>query len=68
MAAKAPRERSRQRLATNGPRSLMRTVTDLPFDVFVTRTFVLKGSVLCAAVMPSGRKRSPLAVREPEPY
>ena len=38
------------RLSTNGPRSVMRTVVDFPFAMFVTRTMVLNGSVRCAAV------------------
>src|SRR5262249_19865887 len=36
----------------NGPRSLMRTTTELPFDRLVTRTRVPNGRVRCAAVMP----------------
>ena len=35
---------------TAGPRSLMRTTTDLSLARFVTRTIVPKGSVACAAV------------------
>jgi len=37
-------------LSTNGPRSVIRTVVDFPFVMFVTRTIVLNGSVRCAAV------------------
>ena len=36
--------------STNGPRSLTRTVTFLPFSRFVTSRSVPNGSVLCAAV------------------
>ena len=35
----------------NGPRSLMRTTTDFPLCLLVTRTSVPNGSVRCAAVM-----------------
>ena len=49
----------------NGPRSLTRTVTDLPFAGLVTRTFVLNGRVLWAAVSADGSKFSPLAVSCP---
>ena len=62
MAAKAALERSRQRPPMYGPRSLMRTVTDSPFDRFVTRTLLPIGRVLWAAVIADGLKRSPLAV------
>ena len=44
----------------NGPRSLILTTTDLP--LYVIRTFVPKGSVLCAAVSALGLNFSPLAV------
>ncbi|KAH9526407.1 hypothetical protein DERF_000505 [Dermatophagoides farinae] len=48
---------------TNGPRSLIRTTAcRLPM---VTRTLVLNGKVLCAAVMAFGSNPSPLAVLAP---
>src|SRR5262245_771295 len=62
MTSKAPRARSRHRPETNGPRSLIRTITDLPLAWLVTRTWVSKASVLLAAVSPSGSNGSPLAV------
>src|SRR6266511_4533341 len=65
IAAKAARVRSMHRPATNGPRSLIRTIVDLPLARLVTRTRVLNGSVLCAAVKAFGSKTSPLAVRWP---
>src|SRR5690606_29640732 len=46
----------------NGPRSLMRTITDLPLRWLVTLIFVPKGSERCAAVIAAGFMRSPLAV------
>src|SRR5690606_32318450 len=48
--AKAERERSITRPRTNGPRSLMRTTTLLPFRTLVTLTCEPNGSVRCAAV------------------
>jgi len=42
----ASRLRSRIRPLTNGPRLLMRTITDFPFFKLVTRTIVLNGSDL----------------------
>src|SRR5690606_37418201 len=64
--ASAPaRERSMTRPGLNGPRSLMRTTTERPLSSLTTRTRVLKGSVLCAAVSWLGSKISPLAVRRP---
>ena len=51
---------------TNGPRSLIRTVTLRPLRRLVTRTCVPNASVRCAAVSPVGFARSPLAVLEPE--
>ena len=51
---------------TNGPRSLIRTVTPRPLRRLVTRTCVPNASVRCAAVSPVGFARSPLAVLEPE--
>src|SRR6266567_2240682 len=62
MVSNAPRARSRQRPATNGPRSLIRTTTTLPLARLVTRTLVLKASVLLAAVSACGSNGSPLAV------
>src|SRR4029077_6702249 len=52
----------------NGPRSLIVTVVVAPVRGFVTLTRVPNGSVLWAAVRPSGRNGSPLAVPEPELY
>ena len=37
-------ERSIARPRMNGPRSAMRTITELPFDMFVTRTRVPNGA------------------------
>src|SRR5262249_40280616 len=65
MVLNAAGVRSRQRLATNGPRSLIRTTTDLPLLTFVTLTRVLNGRVLCAGVKSLTWKISPLAVRLP---
>jgi len=65
MARAAPLLRSIERPLTNGPRSLIRTITDLPLWEFVTRTRVPKGSVRCAAVMAPGLNLSPEAVRCP---
>ena len=47
----------------NGPRSLIRTIIDLL--PLVKSSFVPNGSVLCAAVNPSGTNLSPDAVRLP---
>jgi hypothetical protein len=44
---------------------LIRTTTDRLFLVFVTRTIVPNGNVLCAAVRAPDETRSPLAVRPP---
>lgn len=52
----------------NGPRSLMRTMTLLPFFLLVTRTLVPKGRLRCAAVMADGFMRSPEAVFEVSAY
>src|SRR5580704_8890105 len=52
----------------NGPRSLIFTIVAAPVRGFVTFTRVPNGSFLCAAVRPSGRNGSPLAVPEPELY
>jgi peptidoglycan hydrolase-like protein with peptidoglycan-binding domain len=46
--------RSMMRPRTNGPRSLIRTVTLRPLRLLVTFTFVPNGSVRCAAVRPPG--------------
>src|SRR3954454_24248106 len=64
-------ERSITRPWAYGPRSLMRTTTDLPVRSFVTRTLVPNGSVLWAAVGAWVLKVSPFAVRlpwKPGPY
>jgi len=61
----APCERSRLRPRTNGPRSLMRTLTERPFETLVTCTTEPSGSVLEAAVSWLGSNRSPLDVRRP---
>jgi hypothetical protein len=50
IARAAPRVRSSVTPRVNGPRSLITTVTDLPFSGFVTVTFDPKGSERCAAV------------------
>src|SRR6266478_5511307 len=65
MAWAAPRLRSRATPDTNGPRSLMTTVTDLPVLGFVTVSRVPNGRVRWAAVIPWGSNRCPLAVRWP---
>ena len=62
-ALAAPRERSSCLPRINGPRSLIRTITDLPF--LVKCSFVPNGSVLWAAVIPSGTNLSPFAVLVP---
>jgi hypothetical protein len=49
----------------NGPRSFTLTMTDLPLPTFVTRTFVPKGRVRCAAVKARDLTRSPFAVFGP---
>jgi hypothetical protein len=46
----------------------MRTVTERPFLIFSTRTFVPKGSVLWAAVSAFGLARSPDAVLDVKAY
>ena len=50
----APCDRSSERPRTNGPRSLIRTTTDLPVSGLVTLTCEPNGKVLDAAVSPSG--------------
>ena len=62
----APLERSNCLPRMNGPRSLILTITVLP--LCVKCNFVPNGSVLCAAVKPSGWNLSPLAVRDPCMY
>src|ERR1044072_8036036 len=54
--------RSITRPPTKGPRSLMRTTTDLPVFKFSTLTFVPNGNERCAAVIAPGSQRSPDAV------
>ena len=49
----------------NGPRSLIRTVTERPVRSLTTRTLVPNGKVRCAAVMAFALKVSPLAVLRP---
>ena len=61
-------ERSITRPFMNGPRSLMRTTTDLPFFGLVTLSLVPNGRVLCAAVKLAGFMRSPFAVLEVNAY
>src|SRR6185312_3139979 len=56
-------ERSMTRPRMKGPRSLMRTVTELPLERLVTRTRVFSGSERCAAVISVLLIFSPLAVR-----
>src|ERR1700722_11071331 len=58
-------ERSRLRPRTCGPRSLIRTFTDLPFAGLVTNTVEPIGKILDAAVNSSGSYGSPLAVGRP---
>src|SRR5215218_7155328 len=70
-ASAAAFERSMTRPWAYGPRSLMRTTTDLPVRSLVTRTLVPNGRVLCAAVRALVLNRSPLAVFlpwKPGPY
>src|ERR1700730_12318115 len=68
MLLKAAVDRPRHRPATNGPRALMRTTTDLLLATLVTRTMLLKGSVLWAAVSAVGANVSPFAVVCGLPY
>ena len=63
LAARA--ERSRLLPPTNGPQSLMRTLTERPFFGFSTRTTEPSGTVTEAAVSRRGLKRSPLVVSRP---
>src|SRR6187397_121660 len=56
----APSVRSRSRLATNGPRSLIVTFIDRWFLGLETRISVPIGSVLCAAYQPIGLKLLPV--------
>src|ERR1700747_3161727 len=67
----ALRDRSRLRPLTYGPRSFIRTSTERPLPVFVTRTREPIGRVLDAAVSSWGLKASPSLVRwptNPGPY
>src|SRR3954454_19374237 len=59
-ASAAAFDRLITRLWAYGPRSLIRTTTDLPVCSFVTRTLVPNGRVLCAAVRSLVLKVSPL--------
>src|ERR1700693_430101 len=68
IACAAPRDRSMSRPRVNGPRSLIVTTVEAPVPGFVTFTRVPNGSVLCAAVTPSGRNGWPLLVCRPELY
>src|SRR3977135_1689077 len=56
IARAAPGVRSSVTPRVNGPRSLITTVTDLPFCGFVTVTCDPKGSVRCAAAFALGLK------------
>lgn len=58
----AARVRSIIRPRTKGPRSLIFTLTVLPFARFVTFTLVPNGSFLCAAVRSEEWYVSPFAV------
>jgi len=60
-----PGVRSIIRPRTNGPRSFILTTTELPLLMLVTRTFVPKGRVRCAAVKAPDLTRSPFAVFGP---
>src|SRR5829696_3852294 len=64
----APRVKSMTRPPAKGPRSLMRTTTARPFDIFSTLTRVPKGRLRCAAAKAEAFIFSPFAVRDPEPY
>jgi len=61
-------DRSMIRPLTNGPRSLIRTMTDFPVREFVTFTLAPKGRLRCAAVIWAGFIISPDAVRECSAY
>src|SRR5437879_7358677 len=50
---------------TNGPRSLIVTVTERPFCLFSTRTRVPQGKVLCAADRADSSSSPPQATLEP---
>ena len=58
-------ERSISLDLTNGPLSVISTITDFPFFSLVTFTFVPKGSFLCAAVYLLLSNFLPLVVRLP---
>jgi hypothetical protein len=62
MLAAAAFDRSMILPPMKGPRSLMRTITDRPFERFSTKTRVPNGNDRCAAVSSSGFIRSPFAV------
>jgi hypothetical protein len=64
-ARAAPVDKSMQRPFTNGPRSLIRTVTLRPLECEVTVTREPNGLVRCAAVIAFKSIRSPDAVRPP---
>ena len=68
MFCAAALERSSTRPRMNGPRSLMRTTTLLPFLALVTFSLVPKRSDLWAAVRSDGFMRSPEAVLECNAY
>src|SRR5690606_26856694 len=61
-------DRSMTRPLMNGPRSLMRTTTDLPLRWLVTLILEPKGRERCAAVIAAGFMRSPEAVFEVSAY
>jgi hypothetical protein len=61
-------DKSNTRPLMNGPRSLMRTTTDLPLFGLVTFSLVPNGKVLCAAVSLAGFMRSPDAVLDVSAY
>src|SRR5262245_21032613 len=61
----APVDSSMHRPFTNGPRSLIRTVTLRPLECEVTVTCEPNGLARCAAVIAFGFIRSPDAVRPP---
>ena len=68
MRCAAALDKSNTRPLMNGPRSFMRTTTDLPLFGLVTFNLVPNGKVLCAAVKLAGFMRSPLAVMEVNAY
>ena len=52
----------------NGPRSLIRTTTLLPFLLLITLILLPNGKLRCAAVIAEGFMRSPFAVFECSAY